>query len=224
MWLLECHGNSSISYYTAPSSDKDDAKYRKYTSLFLFNCIIVETPLYLIWHIKIWDSGSHSLTCYQVMITHTHLEPYLTLSSFFSMNSSNMLTASMLTPMYSMEPCCTLGINSTSKQVRGRLPSRLTVWLGKREALLKVTEEQSMLPGEVIAEKDGCCPTYGTPQSCPLHLHGSLDSVSVWLPNVCILLPPPSHTQVLKTLLILSHVKLHHCACVDLYCAFWQRK
>lgn len=40
-----------------------------------------------------------------------------------------MLTASMLTPMYSSEPGRTLGVSSTSRHFRGRLPSRLTVWL-----------------------------------------------------------------------------------------------
>lgn len=48
------------------------------------------------------------------------------------MKLSSMLTASMFTPMYSVEPCWTLGIKSTSRQGRGRLPSRLTTWLKER--------------------------------------------------------------------------------------------
>lgn len=48
------------------------------------------------------------------------------------MKFSSMSTASMFTPMYSVEPCCTLGIKSTSRQGRGRLPSRLTTWLKER--------------------------------------------------------------------------------------------
>lgn len=68
-----------------------------------------------------------------VEVTKTQSACWLTRSSLFSMNSSSMLTASILTPMYSVEPCCTFGINSTSKQCRGKFPNKLTVWLRKKK-------------------------------------------------------------------------------------------
>lgn len=130
----------------------------------------------------------------------TQIQARLTRSSLFSMNSSSMLTASILTPMYSLEPCCTFGINSTSKQCRGRLPSRLIVWLKKRGMKLVGLDEIEQRLCNVS------CPTCGTPLSSPLPLHGSSDSVSVWLPNVWT--PPPlpachKHTY--------THVTLHTC-------------
>lgn len=67
-----------------------------------------------------------------VEVTKPQTVCWLTRSSLFSMNSSSMLTASILTPMYSVEPCCTFGINSTSKQYRGKFPNKLTVWLRKK--------------------------------------------------------------------------------------------
>lgn len=54
-----------------------------------------------------------------------------------------MLTASMLTPMYSTELGWTLGINSTSKQGSGRLPSRLMVWLWRVEGQVSKSSQVS---------------------------------------------------------------------------------
>lgn len=132
----------------------------------------------------------------------THRDCFLTLSNLFSMNSTSTFTASMLTPMYSTEPCCTLGSSSTSRQGRGRFPSRLTVWLeGAGREWVKCDVEGSIMAVMAVwlhwCGDKVCCPppTCGTPQSAPLHLHGSLNSVSLWLLNVCTLLPPPTHTH-----------------------------
>lgn len=57
----------------------------------------------------------------------------LTLSRRRSRKSSRILTASMLTPMYSSDPGRTFGVRRTSRHFRGRLPKRLTVWLKKEQ-------------------------------------------------------------------------------------------
>lgn len=64
----------------------------------------------------------------------------------------------------------------------------------------------------------GEMPTCGTPQCAPLHLHGSLNSVSVWLPNVCTLLPPPSHTDFTHASFYMVHVTSY----VKCPCMFWK--
>lgn len=101
------------------------------------------------------------------------------------MKFSSMLTASMFTPMYSVEPCCTLGISSTSRQARGRLPSRLTTWLKEGQDWNETGHAEESSWRNVLS-------TRGTP-GCPHHHHrGSSDSVSEWLPVFGTLPPPPS--------------------------------
>lgn len=95
----------------------------------------------------------------------------LTLSSLFSMKSSSMLTASILTPMYSVELCCTFGARSTSRQGRGRLPSRLTTWLRERQdGIREPVLGKGLMKGDVLYLWNSCVPS----------------SPSVWIIRQCL--------------------------------------